>query len=86
MPTMTWHQVETFSPPLDAAGNSVRGQLVTKYVAERLGLNLFDSERAETSPDRAWGRRPHATSRRSSAPEEVSVMAMGTAYRPLAGL
>ena len=31
----------TFSPPLDAAGNSVRGQLVTKYLAERLGLNLF---------------------------------------------
>ena len=34
----------TFSPPLDPAGNSVRGQLVTKYVAERLGLNLFASE------------------------------------------
>ena len=32
----------TFSPPLDAAGNSVRGQLVTKYLAERtVGLNLF---------------------------------------------
>ena len=38
----------TFSPPLDAAGNSVRGQLVTKYLAERLGLNLFASEPAET--------------------------------------
>ena len=37
----------TFSPPLDAAGNSVRGQLVTKYLAERLGLNLFASEAAE---------------------------------------
>jgi glutaminase len=34
----------TFSPPLDAAGNSVRGQLVTKYLAERLGLNLFASQ------------------------------------------
>ncbi len=34
----------TFSPPLDAAGNSVRGQLVTKYLSERLGLNLFASE------------------------------------------
>ena len=33
----------TFSPALDAAGNSVRGQLVTKYLAERLGLNLFAS-------------------------------------------
>jgi glutaminase len=36
----------TFSPPLDPAGNSVRGQLVTKYLAERLGLNLFASEAA----------------------------------------
>ena len=38
----------TFSPPLDAAGNSVRGQLVTKFLAERLGLNLFTSEPAKT--------------------------------------
>jgi len=37
----------TFSPPLDPAGNSVRGQLVTKYLAERLGLNLFASQSAE---------------------------------------
>lgn len=36
----------TFSPPLDGAGNSVRGQLVTKYLAERLGLNLFASQAA----------------------------------------
>lgn len=36
----------TFSPPLDIAGNSVRGQLATKYLAERLGLNLFASEAA----------------------------------------
>ncbi len=41
----------TFSPPLDDAGNSVRGQLVTKYVAERLGLNLFASDPAGNSPD-----------------------------------
>jgi glutaminase len=34
----------TYSPPLDAAGNSVRGQLATKYLSERLGLNLFASE------------------------------------------
>ena len=32
-----------FSPPLDDAGNSVRGQLVTKYLSETLGLNLFAS-------------------------------------------
>ena len=34
----------TYSPPLDLAGNSVRGQLVTKYLSERAGLNLFASE------------------------------------------
>jgi glutaminase len=33
----------TFSPPLDEAGNSVRGQRVTRYLSERLGLNLFAS-------------------------------------------
>jgi glutaminase len=33
----------TFAPPLDSAGNSVRGQLVTKFLSERLGLNLFAS-------------------------------------------
>ena len=38
----------TFSPPLDPAGNSVRGQLVTKYLAERIGLNLFASEARPT--------------------------------------
>jgi glutaminase len=32
-----------FSPPLDAAGNSVRGQLVTSYLSNRLGLDLFAS-------------------------------------------
>lgn len=33
----------TWSPPLDAAGNSVRGQLLTRHVSEALGLNLFAS-------------------------------------------
>ena len=33
----------TFSPPLDEAGNSVRGQLATKFLSDRLGLNLFAS-------------------------------------------
>ncbi len=33
-----------FAPPLDAAGNSVKGQRVTKYLSERLGLNLFASK------------------------------------------
>jgi glutaminase len=31
----------TFSPPLDEAGNSVRGQLVTTHLSQRLGLNLL---------------------------------------------
>jgi glutaminase len=38
----------TFAPPLDAAGNSVRGQLVAKFLSARLGLTLFAS-----TPDRA---------------------------------
>jgi glutaminase len=36
----------TFSPPLDEAGNSVRGQRVTKHLSETLGLNLFASRPA----------------------------------------
>ncbi len=35
--------VGTYSPPLDGAGNSVRGQRITTYFSERLGLNLFAS-------------------------------------------
>lgn len=38
----------TFAPPLDASGNSVRGQLAARFLSERLGLNLFAS-RAEES-------------------------------------
>ena len=33
----------TFAPPLDAAGNSVRGQLVARFLSRRLGLDLFSS-------------------------------------------
>jgi len=36
----------TFAPPLDAAGNSVKGQRATKYLSEGLGLNLFASSPA----------------------------------------
>jgi len=35
------------SPLLDEAGNSVRGQLLTRHVVERLGLNVFASRPAE---------------------------------------
>jgi glutaminase len=34
----------TFAPPLDAAGNSVKGQLVSKFLSQRLGLDLFVSK------------------------------------------
>lgn len=33
----------TFAPPLDSAGNSVRGQAVARFLSEKLGLNLFAS-------------------------------------------
>lgn len=33
----------TFSPPLDNAGNSVRGQLAARFLSDQLGLNLFAS-------------------------------------------
>jgi glutaminase len=42
----------TFSPPLDAAGNSVRGQLATKLISESLGLDLLVSRPFE-GPDPA---------------------------------
>jgi glutaminase len=35
--------VGTYSPLLDTAGNSVRGQRITAFLSERLGLNLFTS-------------------------------------------
>lgn len=34
----------TFAPPLDKAGNSVKGQLVAKFLADQLGMNLFSSK------------------------------------------
>jgi glutaminase len=36
----------TFAPRLDAAGNSVRGQLTAKFLSERLGMDLLISEPA----------------------------------------
>jgi glutaminase len=41
----------TFSPRLDEAGNSVRGQRLTKHLSERLGLNLFASQPVRPVPD-----------------------------------
>ena len=33
----------TFAPPLDEAGNSVKGQLVARFLSRRLGLDVFAS-------------------------------------------
>jgi glutaminase len=33
----------TFAPPLDPAGNSVKGQLVAKFLSQRLGMDIFVS-------------------------------------------
>src|SRR5262249_28170994 len=33
----------TFAPPLDAAGNSIKGQLVARFLSQRLGMDLFVS-------------------------------------------
>ena len=34
----------TFAPPLDSAGNSVKGQLAARYLSQRLGLDLLVSQ------------------------------------------
>lgn len=34
----------TFSPRLDSAGNSVKGQLATRFLSQRLGMDLFVSK------------------------------------------
>jgi glutaminase len=34
----------TFAPPLDDAGNSIKGQLAARFLSRRLGLDLFASE------------------------------------------
>jgi glutaminase len=38
----------TYSTPLDGAGNSVRGQLVARFLSRRLGLDLFASSPTNT--------------------------------------
>jgi glutaminase len=37
----------TFAPPLDRAGNSVKGQLAAGFLSRRLGLDLFASQPEE---------------------------------------
>ena len=36
--------IAAFSPPLDSAGNSVRAQKAIGYIAQELGVNLFNGE------------------------------------------
>ncbi|MCJ7528559.1 MAG: glutaminase A [Methyloceanibacter sp.] len=43
----------TFAPPLDSAGNSVKGQLVAKYLSQRLGMDLFLSKPEAVAEDKA---------------------------------
>ena len=33
--------IAVFAPPLNKAGNSVKAQLATAYVADKLGINLY---------------------------------------------
>ena len=40
----------TFSPLLDEAGNSVRGQLAARHLSRTLGLSLFASEARRSAP------------------------------------
>jgi glutaminase len=40
----------TFAPRLDAAGNSVKGQLAARYLSKALGLDLFVSEPEHARP------------------------------------
>ncbi len=42
--------IGVFSPRLDAAGNSVRGQLATRFLSRALGLDVFASEAHEHGP------------------------------------
>lgn len=41
----------TFSPPIDRFGNSVRGQLTARLLAQTLGMDLFISRRDAGRPD-----------------------------------
>jgi glutaminase len=42
--------IGTFAPRLDAAGNSIKGQLAARFLSRRLGLDLFTSRPANDGP------------------------------------
>lgn len=39
--------IAAFAPPLDDAGNSVKAQAAIKYIAQKLGLNVFNGSNIE---------------------------------------
>jgi glutaminase len=45
------YAVGTFSPPLDPAGNSVRGQRAVEAITQKLGGNIFASQPAARTPE-----------------------------------
>jgi glutaminase len=45
------YAVGTFSPPLDPAGNSVRGQRAVEAITQKLGGNIFASQPAGRTPE-----------------------------------
>jgi glutaminase len=48
--------IATFAPPLDKAGNSVKGQKVIDYVAQKLDYNLFSPSSVGLGTARACGK------------------------------
>ncbi len=42
--------ISAFAPPLDASGNSVKAQEAVKYIARKLGVNIF-APKPETRPE-----------------------------------
>ena len=74
----------TFSPPLDAAGNSVRGQRITRYLSEALGLNLFASAPTALCPNtQRQSRVCHAWRPMKQGPRRASTCAGPRAWRDL---
>ncbi|MBV9384446.1 MAG: glutaminase A [Streptosporangiaceae bacterium] len=64
----------TFAPPLDNAGNSVKGQLVARFLSRRLGLSLFASE-----PDPVTARTARRPARGTPPPRKTAGAAEGRA-------
>ena len=54
----------TFAPTLDSAGNSVKGQLVAKFLSQKLGMDLFVSQPEARTHFRSAACRRHSPSGR----------------------